>query len=218
MFTGLIQETGEVAELQRIPSEKGETVTRITVKAKQVVRELRTGDSVAVSGVCLTALEIGEQQFSADLAEETLERTSLQRLKPGSLVNLELPARAQDRMGGHVVQGHVDGTGKIVSLEKIKYRDDWRLVVAVPEALEKYVVPQGSITVEGISLTVAAIEGERVEIAIIPHTWQATNLHALRAGDPVNIEVDVLAKYAEKMAKGRAAGGLTVADLVRLGF
>ena len=218
MFTGLIQETGEVAELQRIPSEKGETVTRITVKAKQVVRELRTGDSVAVSGVCLTALEIGEQQFSADLAEETLERTSLQRLKPGSLVNLELPARAQDRMGGHVVQGHVDGTGKIVSLEKIKYRDDWRLVVAVPEALEKYVVPQGSITVEGISLTVAAIEGDRVEIAIIPHTWQATNLHALRAGDPVNIEVDVLAKYAEKMAKGRAAGGLTVADLVRLGF
>lgn len=218
MFTGLIQETGEVAELQRIPSEKGETVTRITVKAKQVVRELRTGDSVAVSGVCLTALEIGEQQFSADLAQETLERTSLQRLKPGSLVNLELPARAQDRMGGHVVQGHVDGTGKIVSLEKIKYRDDWRLVVAVPEALEKYVVPQGSITVEGISLTVAAIEGDRVEIAIIPHTWQATNLHALRAGDPVNIEVDVLAKYAEKMAKGRASGGLTVADLVRLGF
>ena len=218
MFTGLIQETGEVAELQRIPSEKGETVTRITVKAKQVVRELRTGDSVAVSGVCLTALEIGEQQFSADLAQETLERTSLLRLKPGSLVNLELPARAQDRMGGHVVQGHVDGTGKIVSLEKIKYRDDWRLVVEVPEVLEKYVVPQGSITVEGISLTVAAIEGDRVEIAIIPHTWQATNLHALRAGDPVNIEVDVLAKYAEKMAKGRASGGLTVADLVRLGF
>lgn len=218
MFTGLIQETGEIAELQRIPSEKGETVTRITVKAKQVPSQLRTGDSVAVSGVCLTALEIGELQFSADLAQETLERTSLLRLKQGSLVNLELPARAQDRMGGHVVQGHVDGTGKIVSLEKIKYRDDWRLVVEVPEALEKYVVPQGSITVEGISLTVAAIEGQRVEVAIIPHTWQATNLHALRAGDPVNIEVDVLAKYAEKMAKGRASGGLTVADLVRLGF
>ena len=218
MFTGLIQETGEVAELQRIPSEKGETVTRITVKAKQVLRELRTGDSIAVSGVCLTALEISEQQFSADLAQETLERTSLLRLKQGSLVNLELPARAQDRMGGHVVQGHVDGTGKIVSLEKIKYRDDWRLVVEVPEALEKYVVPQGSITVEGVSLTVAAIESQRVEIAIIPHTWQVTNLHAMRAGDPVNIEVDVLAKYAEKMAKGRASGGLTVADLVRLGF
>ncbi len=200
MFTGLIQETGEVAELQRIAADKSNTVTRITVKAKQIPRELRTGDSVAVSGVCLTALEIGEQQFSADLAQETLERTSLLRLKTGSLVNLELPARAQDRMGGHVVQGHVDGTGKIASLEKIKYRDDWRLVVEIPQELEKYVVPQGSITVEGISLTVAAIADGRVEIAIIPHTWQATNLRALKAGDPVNIEVDVLAKYAEKMA------------------
>jgi riboflavin synthase len=217
MFTGLIQETGEIAELQRVAGEK-KTLTRITVKAKQIPSELRTGDSVAVSGVCLTALEIGEQQFSADLAQETLERTSLQKLKPGSLVNLELPARAQDRMGGHVVQGHVDGTGKIASLEKIKYRDDWRLVVEIPQELEQYVVPQGSITVEGISLTVAEIAGGRVEIAIIPHTWQATNLRALRAGDPVNIEVDVLAKYAEKIARGRAAGGLTVADLVRRGF
>jgi len=218
MFTGLIQETGEVAELRRIPSEKKETVARITIKAKQIPRELRTGDSVAVSGVCLTALEIGEQEFSADLAQETLERTSLQRLKPGSLVNLELPTRAQDRLGGHVVQGHVDDTGKITSMEKIKYRDDWRLVVEIPEELQKYVVPQGSITVEGISLTVAAIDGSRVEIAVIPHTWQVTNLHVLRAGDPVNIEVDVLAKYAEKMTRGRASGGLTVSDLVRLGF
>lgn len=218
MFTGLIQETGEVAELQRIAREKGDAATRITIRAKQVLSELRTGDSVAVSGVCLTALEIGEGQFSADLAQETLERTSLQQLKPGSLVNLELPARAQDRMGGHVVQGHVDGTGTIASLEKIKYRDDWRLVIEIPDALEKYVVPQGSITVEGISLTVAAIEGGQVEIAIIPHTWQVTNLRVLQAGDPVNIEVDVLAKYAEKMAQGRAQGGLTVADLVRRGF
>ncbi|HEY7404058.1 MAG TPA: riboflavin synthase [Candidatus Angelobacter sp.] len=218
MFTGLIHETGEVSELRRMAGEKSNAVARITIKAMQVPSQLRTGDSVAVSGVCLTALEIGEQQFSADLAEETLERTSLLQLQPGSLVNLELPARAQDRMGGHVVQGHVDGTGKIVSLEKIKYRDDWRLVVEIPQELEKYVVPQGSITVEGISLTVAAIEGGRVEIAIIPHTWQVTNLHALKAGDPVNIEVDVLAKYAEKMARGRAQGGLTVADLVRRGF
>lgn len=218
MFTGLIQETGEIAELRRMTGEQRNTVARITVKAKEIPRELHTGDSVAVSGVCLTALEIGEQQFSADLAQETLERTSFQSLKPGSLVNLELPARAQDRMGGHVVQGHVDGTGKIVSLEKIKYRDDWRLVVEIPQELGRYVVPQGSITIEGISLTVAAIEGGRVEIAIIPHTWQVTNLNALRAGYPVNIEVDVLAKYAEKMARGRAAGGLTVADLVRRGF
>jgi riboflavin synthase len=213
MFTGLIEETGEIVALERSGSQ-----TRITVRAANVANELRTGDSVAVSGVCLTALDIGEGEFSADLAQETLERTSLGRLKPGALVNLELPARAQDRMGGHVVQGHVDGTGRIASLEKIKYRDDWRLVIEIPQALEKYVAPQGSIAVEGISLTVAAITGAQVEIAIIPHTWETTNLKALKAGDPVNIEVDVLAKYAEKMARGRSAGGLTVADLVRRGF
>lgn len=217
MFTGLIQETGEIATFERIAGEKG-GAARVTIRAKTIPAELRTGDSVAVSGVCLTALAIGPQQFSADLAQETLERTSLQRLKTGTLVNLELPARAQDRMGGHVVQGHVDGTGTIISLEKIKYRDDWRLVLEIPQGLKKYVVPQGSIAVEGISLTVAKIKHSRVEIAIIPHTWQATNLRALNAGDPVNIEVDVLAKYAEKMAQGKAAGGLTVADLVRRGF
>jgi len=214
VFTGLIQEIGEVVAVERSGSQ-----TRITVLTRAIAAELKTGDSVAVSGVCLTALDIGEGRFSADLAQETLERTSLGKLKPRALVNLELPARAQDRMGGHVVQGHVDGAGRIVSLEKIKYHDDWRLVVEVPPSLEKYVAPQGSITVEGISLTVAAIKGTRVEIAIIPHTWETTNLKTLKAGDPVNIEVDVLAKYAEKMARGKAAGGgLTVADLVRRGF
>jgi riboflavin synthase len=217
MFTGLIQETGEIATFERIAGEKA-GAARITIRAEKIPQELRTGDSVAVSGVCLTALNIGPQQFSADLAQETLERTSLQRLKPGALVNLELPTRAQDRMGGHVVQGHVDGSGTIISLEKIKYRDDWRMVIEIPQSLKKYVVPQGSLAIEGISLTVAAIQGNRVEIAIIPHTWEMTNLRALKAGDPVNIEVDVLAKYAEKMAQGKNAGGLTVADLVRRGF
>jgi riboflavin synthase len=217
MFTGLIQETGEIVSTARAAGENRGSVTRITIKAGTIPSELKTGDSVAVSGVCLTALEIGEQQFSADLAEETLQRTSLQRLKTGSLVNLELPAQAQDRMGGHVVQGHVDGVASIVSLEKIKYRDDWRLIVELPSDLSRYVVPQGSITVEGISLTVAAIEGNRLEIAIIPHTWQATNLHTLRDGNPVNIEVDVLAKYAEKMARG-THGKLTAGDLIQRGF
>ncbi|HEY2497780.1 MAG TPA: riboflavin synthase [Candidatus Angelobacter sp.] len=218
MFTGLIQETGEVAGIENIASQNGGSVTRITVKAESIPSELKTGDSVAVSGVCLTALDIDAQQFSADLAEETLQRTSLQHLKAGSLVNLELPARAQDRMGGHVVQGHVDGVGSIFSLQKIKFRDDWRLIIDVPRELTRYIVPQGSITVEGISLTVAAIEGNRVEIAIIPHTWQATNLRVLRKGDPVNLEVDVLAKYAEKMAHGKISGALRVADLIRQGF
>ena len=218
MFTGLIQETGEIISTERATGQNRGSVTRISIKAETFPSELKTGDSVAVSGVCLTALDIGEHQFSADLAEETLKRTSLRRLKAGSIVNLELPAKAQDRMGGHVVQGHVDGVGSIVSLQKIKFRDDWRLSVELPADLSRYVVPQGSITIEGISLTVAAIESSHVEIAIIPHTWQSTNLRALRDGDPVNIEVDVLAKYAEKMAHGKARGKLTTADLIRLGF
>ena len=216
MFTGLIQETGEIVSTERAAGQG--SVTRITIKADKIPSELKTGDSVAVSGVCLTALDISGQQFSADLAEETLKRTSLQRLKVGSIVNLELPALAQDRMGGHVVQGHVDGVGSIVSLQKIKYRDDWRLVVDLPPDVSRYVVSQGSITIEGISLTVADIQGNRLEIAIIPHTWQATNLRALRDGDPVNIEVDVLAKYAEKITHGRTHGKLTAADLIQRGF
>lgn len=218
MFTGLIQETGELASSERVTGQNRGSITRITIKADKIPSELKTGDSVAVSGVCLTALDIGEHQFSADLAEETLKRTSLQRLKTGSMVNLELAAKAQDRMDGHVVQGHIDGVGSVVSLQKIKFRDDWRLIVELPSELSRYVVPQGSITIEGISLTVAATEGSRVEIAIIPHTWQATNLRALRDGDPVNIEVDVLAKYAEKMAYGKTQGKLTTADLIKQGF
>jgi riboflavin synthase len=218
MFTGLIQETGEIVSTEGAAGQNRGSVTRITIKANKTPSELKAGESIAVSGVCLTALDISEHQFSADLAEETLKRTSLQRLKAGSIVNLELPAKAQDRMGGHVVQGHVDGVGSIVALQKIKYRDDWRLVIELSSELLRYVVPQGSITVEGISLTVAGIEGNRVEIAIIPHTWQATNLRALRDGDPVNIEVDVLAKYAEKMAHGATSGRLTTADLIKLGF
>jgi len=218
MFTGLIQETGEIAAIERRSGQDGSSVSRITIKAARIASQLKTGDSVAVSGVCLTAVETGEQCFSADLAQETLQRTSLDRLKPGSLVNLELPARAQDLMGGHVVQGHVDGAGKILTLKKIELRDDWRLVIEVPQVLARYIVPQGSIAVEGISLTVAAIAGSRLEIAIIPHTWQATNLRALQPGDPVNLEVDVLAKYAEKLAQKKPSSNLSVADLIRQGY
>jgi len=219
MFTGLIQETGRIASLRKLAARPdGGALTRITVSADNIPSELKTGDSVAVSGVCLTAVEILAGQFSADLAAETLQRTSLGKLQPGSLVNLELPARAQDRLGGHIVQGHVDGVGKLIKLEKVTLSEDWRLAVEIPEDLTRYVVPQGSITVEGISLTVAVISGSHVEIAIIPHTYQATNLHALHAGDAVNIEVDVLAKYAEKMAQGKPAGKLSVAELLKQGF
>lgn len=217
MFTGLIQETGEITSVETLPTQRGDAVTRITVSALRLSPELAVGDSIAVSGVCLTAVDIRNRHFSADLAQETLKRTSLGKLRKGSVVNLELPARAQDRLGGHIVQGHVDGAGSLLGLEKIQGGEDWRLKVKIPAGLAKYVVPQGSITVEGISLTVAGIDREQVEIAIIPHTYQATNLHSLRRGDLVNIEVDVLAKYAEKMSRG-TAGNLTVEDLVKRGF
>jgi riboflavin synthase len=217
LFTGLIQATGEVTSFEKLPAQRGDAVTRITVSALRLGPELAVGDSIAVSGVCLTAVDIRNLQFSADLAQETLERTALGQLRKGSLVNLELPARAQDRLGGHIVQGHVDGVGSLLGLEKIQGGEDWRLKVKIPAGLAKYVVPQGSITVEGISLTVAKIDNDQLEIAIIPHTYQATNLHSLSRGDPVNIEVDVLAKYAEKMSQG-TAGNLSIAGLIKSGF
>ncbi len=218
MFTGLIQETGRVTGVGR----NGEK-TRITISARQIPAELKVGDSVAVSGVCLTAVDVGAGKFSADLAEETLQRTALGDLKSGDLknascVNLELPARAGDRLGGHVVQGHVDGVGKLLSLEEIKNGQDWRLTLEIPAGLERYVAPQGSITVEGISLTVAGIVGNRIEIAIIPHTYKATNLRTLCARSPLNVEVDILAKYAEKLGTIRTASKLTIEELVRRGF
>ena len=218
MFTGLIQETGEITSVEKLTTQGGGAVTRITVSALRLSRELAVGDSVAVSGVCLTAVDIGNRQFSADLAQETLQRTSLGQLHKGSLVNLELPARAQDRLGGHIVQGHVDGTGSLLGLEKIQGGEDWRLKLKIPDGLARYVVAQGSITVEGISLTIARIDRDQVEIAIIPHTYQATNLHSLRRSDLVNIEVDVLAKYAEKMSRGNPSSKLSVPDLIKQGF
>lgn len=218
MFTGLVQETGRITSIRQLRAKNGRALTRITIGAKSVPSELKTGDSVAVSGVCLTAIEVKRKQFSADLAEETMQRTSLARLKKKSVVNLELPARPQDRLGGHIVQGHVDGVGKLISLDRIKGRDDWRLLVRIPAALARYVVPQGSISIDGISLTVAAVAEDRVESAIIPHTWESTNLRDLRVGEPLNVEVDVLAKYVEKMVKRDESTRLSTEELIRRGF
>lgn len=213
MFTGLVQETGKIEAVRATP--RG---THLSVAAKGISRELKKGDSVAVSGVCLTAIEIARGRFSADLAQETLRRTSLEKLRKGSLVNLELPARPRDRLGGHIVQGHVDGTGELVSLQKVPGGDDWRLTATIPRELCKYVVPQGSITLEGISLTVAQIEGTKLEIAIIPHTYEATSLKTVRPGDLLNIEVDVLAKYVERLTQRESAPRLSVEMLMRRGF
>lgn len=211
MFTGLIEEVGRVAGIERVGGKR-----RITVAAERVPQELKKGDSVAVSGVCLTAVAISSGSFGADLAEETWERTSLGRLREGALVNLELPVRANERLGGHIVQGHVDGTGEFLALERIPGADDFWLRIELPRELERYVVYKGSLAIEGISLTVAGVEKGRVTVAIIPHTLEATNLGSLKPGDPVNLETDIIAKYVERMMGGeRAEGARSLEQLVR---
>jgi riboflavin synthase len=214
MFTGLIEEVGKVVGLTGDQGTK-----RLTVAATQLPREMKKGDSIAVSGVCLTAIEIKKNTIGFDLAVETLARTSLSRLEKGALVNLELPMKADGRMGGHIVQGHVDGVASFRSLERIEGKDDYWLRLEIPAELAKYVVFKGSIAVEGISLTVAQIEGNDVTIAIIPHTYEMTNLKQFKPGDPMNIEVDIIAKYAEKMLIGQAAPtNVTLERLVAEGF
>ncbi len=211
MFTGLIENVGRVREVS-----KRSGSWRIVVEAGSMARKLRTGDSISVSGVCLTALDITRESLAADLAEETVAKTSLSRLAAGSAVNLELPMKSGSPLGGHIVQGHVDGVAVLTSLEKAGALD-WRLKLELPAGLEKYVVDKGSIAVEGISLTVAAIHGRKVEIAVIPHTYSATNLHWAKKGDPLNIEVDVLAKYAEKR-EADSPSGVTKELLFTEGF
>jgi riboflavin synthase len=213
MFTGLIEEVGTIRSLSK--------KNRIVIDAGKLARELKLGDSVSVNGVCLTALDITPDSFQADLAQETIARTSLAQLRPRSLVNLELPAKAGTPLGGHIVQGHVDGVARLLSLETVGGRknQDWKLIVELPQGLEKYVVEKGSITIEGISLTVATIQGRKVTVAIIPHTYEVTNLKSLEPGDPVNIEVDVMAKYAEKISKSESnSGGITIERLLAEGF
>lgn len=214
MFTGIIQEVGCVSSIKANGGRR-----RLTISAADSPRELKQGDSISVSGVCLTAIEITNDSFSADLAQETWLRTSLSRLKTGALVNLELPMRANGRFDGHIVQGHVDGTGSVMSFSPVPNGNDYLLQIDVPSELTRYIVPKGSLCVEGISLTVAAIDGTQVQIAIIPHTAEVTDLHSLKPGDPVNLEVDVIAKYVEKMiGLGREQGSITMEDLIKAGF
>lgn len=222
MFTGLIETTGTVLSVKETAG-----ATRLCVAAPKLAGRWHVGDSIAVNGVCLTALYVEETdeehpgRFAADLAGETVERTTLSRLEPGALVNLELPTPSGAPMGGHVVQGHVDGTGTLVSLVALHPdldRSDWRMTVELPPSLLGYVIPQGSITIDGISLTVARVDGARVEIAVIPHTYQATNLRSLLTGAAVNIETDVLSKYAERRASVLgSAQGLTAEYLLANG-
>jgi len=214
VFTGIVEEVGYITRIEQ----RGEN-RRITIAAKHTPTELGTGDSVAVSGVCLTALNIKPGSFCADLAPETWARTSFSRIQEGALVNLELPMKADGRFGGHIVQGHVDGVGKLIDLQRIENSDNWWLHIEIPEDVERYTVFKGSISIEGISLTVARLDHSRCTIAIIPHTVEMTNLNSLKPGDPVNLEADLIAKYVEKMMQRESQQDvLTIEDLVEQGF
>jgi riboflavin synthase len=193
VFTGLVADLGTVAR-----AERADGGVRITIET-ELAAELGEGDSVAVNGVCLTATEVGDGSFAADVMNETLARSSLARIEAGSPVNLELPLRATDRLGGHVVQGHVDGLGTITSACDDGFAR--RVEIAAPRELLRYVVHKGSIAVDGVSLTVAELDSESFTVSLIPETLQRTNLGTLVPGSTVNLEVDVLAKYVERLVR-----------------
>jgi riboflavin synthase len=232
MFTGIVERTGTIVSLVEMGG-----IHRLTVAAPGIAGLLREGDSLAVSGVCLTALEVAGADvgefFHADLAAETLKKTSLGGLAAGAIVNLEMPTAAGAPLGGHIVQGHVDGTGELVSLEPVvsasdpkfsRETTDWTLRVRVPAHVRPWMVPKGSVALEGISLTIAEFDREIVSIAILPLTYWRTNLHTLKAGSPINVEADVLVKLAatrmeaEARLKRESELDLTEAWLVAEGF
>ncbi|HEY3706903.1 MAG TPA: riboflavin synthase [Terracidiphilus sp.] len=226
MFTGIVEQTGTLVSLETRGG-----VRRITVEAPGIANRMREGDSLAVSGVCLTALDVDPVYFHADLAHETLAKTSLGALAPGSKVNLELPTAAGSPLGGHVVQGHVDGAGTISALDPVIARDDpafderttdWTLKVSVPEIARKWMIPKGSVAIEGISLTIAEVDddGAEISIAILPLTYSRTNLHSLPIGAPANVEADVLVKLAwqQSQEQQKPSFDLTESWLVANGY
>jgi len=213
MFTGIIEEVGTVESVD--PRGGG---ARLRVRCARVLEDATEGSSIAVNGVCLTAVDLGSSAFAADLAPETLRRSNLGDLAPGHLVNLERPLLPTSRLSGHIVQGHVDGAGHLVSLRPLGH-GDWWLEVRVPAELDRYLVYKGSIALDGISLTVAAIAGGVVSVTIIPHTWENTNLRGRRPGDRLNIECDILAKHVDKLlGRIEKPAGLSVDALRSEGY
>jgi len=192
MFTGIIEELGSVRSIE----ERGENA-RLVISAHVVTEGTNHGDSISVNGVCLTALDIEPGSFAADVSRETLQRSTLGSLKPGAPVNLERAVTPATRLGGHIVQGHVDARGQFAGVEN--HGESWTVRIAYPKEIARYLVFKGSVAVEGISLTIAGLTDEHFEIAIIPKTWEVTNLSRLKPGDPVNIEVDIIGKYVEKL-------------------
>ena len=196
MFTGIIEELGRVESL-----EQSSSGARLCVAASVVTSDIHNGDSIAVNGVCLTAVDVSTASFAADVSPETLERTTLGRLNAGSPVNLERAVTPATRLGGHIVQGHVDGRGSFVSA--VQTGDFWTVRIGFPPEMAKYLVHKGSVAVEGISLTVASLAKGHFDIAVIPKTWEMTNLSTLKPDAAVNLEADVIAKYVERMMEFR---------------
>lgn len=214
MFTGIVEEVGTVRQLNT--AHEG---ARLSIAARTVLSDAKPGDSIAVSGVCLTVVDRGADWFAADLSVETLRRTSLRQARAGTRVNLERALAASSRLGGHIMQGHVDGTGEFMEARAVG--DGYAVRISFPPELARYIVEKGSIAVDGISLTVAALDDTWFEIAIIPHTWQATNLSALAPGAAVNLEVDIIAKYVERMMQAQLhplTESLTLENLAELGY
>ena len=192
MFTGIIEELGRVREIEP----RGEDA-RIVIEARTVTEGSRDGDSIAVNGVCLTALDVRPDSFRADVSKETLFRSTLGNLKEGSPVNLERAVTPMTRLGGHIVQGHVDARGEFLGAED--HGESWTFRIAYPKEIARYLVFKGSVAVEGISLTIANLTDDYFEIAVIPKTWEVTNFSQLKPGDAVNLEADVIAKYVERI-------------------
>ena len=216
MFTGIIEELGRVRSLER----RGEGV-RMTVEARVVTEGTGEGDSIAVNGVCLTALDLRRDSFAADGSRETLQRSTLGALRAGAFVNLERAVTPSTRLGGHIVQGHVDGRGRFLSADE--HGGSLTVRIGYPPELARYLVFKGSVAVEGISLTVAALADDHFEVAVIPKTWAVTNLSRLRPGDAVNLEADIIAKYVERILsigarQGEPASTFTVEKLAELGY
>jgi riboflavin synthase len=199
MFTGIVEELGEVVAVERLPD-----AARLTVRGPRVTAEACRGDSIAVNGVCLTVTGSSDKTFTADVMAETLSRTGLGALSPGSPVNLERPVELGGRLGGHLVQGHADGTGEILSRTPGEHWDVVR--IAAPPDLARYIVLKGSITVDGVSLTVSALSVTWFEVSLIPTTLELTTLGRLQPGSQVNLEVDVIAKYVESLLAGAGPG------------
>jgi len=195
MFTGIVEELGEIVGLDDLGD-----AARLTVRGPEVTSDAANGDSIAVNGVCLTVTSSAAGTFTADVMRETLTRSSLSALAPGSPVNLERSVRLADRLGGHLVQGHVDGVGEVVSRSPGGHWDVVR--ITLPPGLDRYVVEKGSIAVDGISLTVTAVTGDWFEVSLIPETLKRTTLGRKQPGETVNLEVDVIAKYVEKLTTG----------------